>query len=301
VIGRRRRKTEQERGAMRRIGMRRLGLMFGMLGLMAGCAGVERPEPRAWRGPNMAEPAWQAAMVMLPGDPAPRRLVEAAPELAARGAARRLGVVLYAHGCRGFDTEAIETMRLLALNGFAVVAPDHHARPDATGPCRAAPRQALGMVRPTRRDPGLARPMQADLPEIADPAYAQNRIEEVELALARLRAQPWADPARLYLVGESLGRGTAALWPTGGLAAAAVLGQDCRPAGFGPGREMPLVVPVLPLGGGAAERIRARHCGEFATLPEGGLVIGVGYSGAPLRGETGAALLGWLRAGQRRG
>ncbi len=284
---------------MRRMGMRRMGMVFGALALLAGCAGTERAEPRAWRGPNLAEPAWAAAMLMLPGDAAPRRLAEATPLLAARGTSERLGVVVYAHGCRGFDAEAIETMRLLALNGFAVVAPDHQARPEAAGPCRAAPRQALGMVRPTRRDPGLARVLPADLPESADPDYARLRIQEVELALTRLRAQPWADPARLYLVGESLGRGTASLWPTGGVAAAAVLGQDCRPAGFGPGRDLPLVVPVLPLGGGAAERVRAQHCGEFAALPEGGLVIGVGYSGAPLRGEAGAALLGWLRGGPR--
>lgn len=277
--------------------MRRGWIALGLAALLGACAGADRPAPRAAGGPAMAEPAWAAAMLMLPGEAAPRRLAAALPDLGA--APRPLGVVLYAHGCRGLDAEAIETMRMLAGGGFAVVAPDHHAREDAAGFCRPPPSRPLGLVRPTRRDPGLGRLVPADLPEALDPAYVRSRIEEVEHALTRLRAQPWADPRRLYLVGETLGRGTAALWPTGGLAAAAVLGQDCRRASDVAGHEMPLVVPVLPLldrgGPGRAEMLRARHCGEYAGLPEGGLVIGVGLRGQAMPAEARRALLDLLR------
>jgi dienelactone hydrolase len=276
--------------------MRGRWIALGLLVLLGACAGTDRPTPRASRAPASAEPAWAAAMLMLPGEVAPRRLVEALPELAATP--RPLGVVVYAHGCRGFDAEAIETMRMLAGNGFAVVAPDHHAREDAAGFCRPPPSRPLGLVRPTRRDPGLGRVVPADLPEALDPAYVRSRIEEVEHALTRLRAQPWADPRRLYLVGETLGRGTAGLWPTNGLAAAAVLGQDCRRASDLAGHEMPLVVPVLPLldrgGPGRAEALRARHCGEYAGLPEGGLVIGVGLRGQAMPPEARRTLLDLL-------
>lgn len=276
--------------------MRGRWIALGLLVLLGACAGTDRPTPRASRGPASAEPAWAAAMLMLPGEVAPRRLVEALPELAATP--RPLGVVVYAHGCRGFDAEAIETMRMLAGNGFAVVAPDHHAREDAAGFCRPPPSRPLGLVRPTRRDPGLGRVVPADLPEALDPAYVRSRIEEVEHALIRLRGQSWADPRRLYLVGETLGRGTAGLWPTNGLAAAAVLGQDCRRASDLAGHEMPLVVPVLPLldrgGPGRAEALRARHCGEYAGLPEGGLVIGVGLRGQAMPPEARRTLLDLL-------
>lgn len=277
--------------------MRRPWLWLAMLAFLAGCAAAEPPAGRISRGPQAAEPAWAAAMLMLPGQTAPRRLVEALPELAR---ARPMGVIVYAHGCRGFDAEAIETMRLLAASGHAVVAPDHHARPEAGGFCRAAPRQPLGLLRPTRRDPGLQRPLPADLPEPPDPFYVQSRIEEVDLALARLRRLPWADPARLYLVGESLGRDTVGLWPTRGLAGAAVIGQDCRRAGDLAGREMPLIVPVMPLGGAGAEAIRARHCAELAGLPETGLVVGLGLREEMRRRETGRALLELLAGPMRR-
>jgi len=276
--------------------MRRGWIALGLLALLGACAGADRSAPRAAGGPAMAEPAWAAAMAMLPGETVPRRLVEALPALAA--VPQPLGVVVYAHGCRGFDAEAIETMRMLAGSGFAVVAPDHHARADAGGFCRAAPSRPLGMLRPTRRDPGLGRLVPADLPDTPDPDYVRNRVEEVEHALARLRGQAWADPRRVYLVGETLGRGTAALWPTRGLAAAAVLGQDCRRASDMAGHEMPLIVPVLPLldrgGQGRAEALRARHCGEYAGLPEGGLVIGVGLRGQAMPAAARRTLLDLL-------
>lgn len=280
--------------------MRRAGLLLGMLAWLAGCATPDRPPPTAWRGPNQAAPAWQAAMLMLPGEATPRRMAEALPELAALDRARPLGVVVYVHGCRGFDAEALDTMRLMAMSGLAVVAPDHFARADAAPLCRAAPRLALGTLRPARRDPGLGRVVPADLTETPDPLYLRHRIEEAEQALSQLRRLPWADPARLYLVGESLGRGTAGLWPTRGLAAAAVLGQDCRGAGDLVGREMPLVVPLMRLGPGPAEAARARHCGELAGLPETGLLVGVGLRQEARRPELRRALLELLRGGAAR-
>jgi dienelactone hydrolase len=288
------------RAAGRRFGMRRAGLVLAMFGLLAGCAGSVAPQ--AGR-PGDAEPAWLAAMLILPGDRAAQRMIEAVPRLAALGPSARLPVVVFAHGCRGFDAAALETLGLLAAHGFAVIAPDHLARADAALSCGAGA-ASFAMARPVRRDGGFARAPLADPAAAPAEGYARRRIEEVELALSRVRALPWADPGAIYLVGHGLGRGTAALWPTRGLAAVALLGQDCRGPGPALAQELPLSVPMLPLAARGdtlpVETLRARHCGEDARHPQAGeLLIGPPGREADPRPETQRALLRFLLGAPR--
>lgn len=278
--------------------MRRgFGALAALL-LLAGCAGgIEMAKPDS---ATQAEAAWAQAYVILPGDATPQRLADAAPRLARLDAAAPLPVVLFAHGCRGLDEDAAETLRLIAAHGFAAIAPDHHARPDAHAACRGGPSRPIATPRPARRDGGYARTLPIGWSPPPEPAYVGRRLQEVQVALGHLRSLPWVDQAEVYLVGHSLGRGTAGLWPTRGLAAVAVLGQDCRGARAALD-DLPVSVPLLPLAdrrGGAAERARALHCGEFARRPVfSSMVLGADFAGQPTQPETQRALLDFLLGG----
>jgi dienelactone hydrolase len=272
------------------------------LALVAGCAAETSAPVSVAPNPAAAQAAWWAAHVMLPGDADPQRLPEAAPRLARLEAGGKLPVVLFAHGCRGLDSEAAETMRLVASHGFAAIAPDHFARPDAGAACRAGPTRPIASPRQARRDGGYARVVPAEWSRPPEPLYVAQRLDEVSLALARLRSMRWVDQDEIYLVGHSLGRGTADLWPTRGLAAVAVLGQDCRGARASTLAELPLAVPVLPVAdrrlGLGAEAVRGLHCGEFASRPVfSSMVVGVGAAGAASQPETQRALLDFLLGG----
>jgi dienelactone hydrolase len=272
------------------------------LALLAGCA-AETPAPASVApNPAAAQAAWWAAHVMLPGDADPQRLPEAASRLARLDAGGALPVVLFAHGCRGLDEDAADLMRLVASHGFVAVAPDHFARPDAGAACRAGPMRPIASPRQARRDGGYARVLPAEWSRPPEPLYVAQRLEEVNLALARLRAMRWVDPDGIYLVGHSLGRGTADLWPTQRLAAVAVLGQDCRGARASTLADLPLAVPVLPVSdrrlGLGAQELRGLHCGEFASRPVfSSMVVGVGAAGMASRPETQRALLDFLLGG----
>jgi dienelactone hydrolase len=274
------------------------------LALLAGCAG--RFDKADASSGAEAEKAWSEAYVILPGDADPQRLAQAAPRLAQLDPGTRLPVVVFAHSCRGVDAEATETLRMIAAHGFAAIAPDHHARADARGPCRAGPSRPIASPRQARRDGGYARAVPVGWSPPPEPAYVGRRLQEVEVALARVRDLPWVDKRDIYLVGHSLGRGTAELWPTQGLAAVAVLGQDCRGPRASVLRDLPFAVAVLPLadrrGAFGADRAQALYCGEYAGLPAfGALTLGVGFSSDFTQPETQRALLDFLLSAAPRG
>ena len=104
------------------------------------------------------------------------RLADAPP------AAARVPVVVFIHGSSGLGLAAIgEWQRWLASLGVASVAPDSFALPDRityTSPVDKATYEKIHAM----------------------------RAAEIEAALAAVRRQPWADPARIVLAGTRKAR-----------------------------------------------------------------------------------------------
>ncbi|WP_270938352.1 dienelactone hydrolase family protein, partial [Falsiroseomonas oryzae] len=119
------------------------------LALVAGCAATGDGPVAAADDAAAVERTWSQAYVILPGEEEPVRMADAAPRLRRIGTA--MPVVIFAHGCGGYDAQADATLRLLAAHGFAAIAPDHFARPDARSACGTAARP-VAPVRSGRRD-----------------------------------------------------------------------------------------------------------------------------------------------------
>jgi dienelactone hydrolase len=290
---------------------------LGALVVLAGCApGSGGGPPDMLREAAAAEQAWRQAYVILPGQQETERLDTAAPRLSRQaqtqgllqgqmqGQAQRVPVVVFAHGCGGFDAESAETFRLLAAHGFAAIAPDHFARPDARPDARLGCASRAEAPTPTLRagrgGAAIARPvLQSSGPD--DGAYVGRRLDEISLAVWRVRELPWVDRGQVFLVGHSLGRGTAGLWPTRDVTAAAVLGQDCRAARGAAALEMPLSVAMLPLADRrevpGAEASAGQPCADWAMRPEatGGVVLGPMPAADVHRPEARRALLDFLQ------
>ena len=271
----------------------RAAVALGLLAALAGCAPGTGGAPDMLREAAAAEQAWRQAYVILPGESEAARLAAAAPRLARQVPHGPVPVVVFAHGCGGFDADSAETFRLLAAHGFAAIAPDHFARPDARLGCATADNATPRRGRAAERLAAAGPP--------PDGAYVGRRLDEISLAVWRVRELPWVDRGQVFLVGHSLGHGTAGLWPVRNVAAAAVLGQECRAArpGAAPIAALPLAVAVLPLGAATATE---EGCSDWAMLPEatGGTLFGTPRADAASRPEARRALLDFLQR-QRRG
>lgn len=274
-------------GALRR------WLALAAMGALAACAPGAGEPPDMLREAAAAERAFREAFVILPGQDRPQRLSSAAGLTRAQGGAP-VPVVVFAHGCGGFDSDSAETFRLLAENGFAAIAPDHFARPDARLGCSGDGAPALA-GRSGRRDAPLLRTNVLAPTAAPDTTYVGRRLDEISVALWRVREMPWVDRNQVFLVGHSLGRGTAGLWPVRDVAAAAVLGQDCTASP----REMPLAPHLLPLADRrerAGTTASAAACADLA-MRTGGAVIGPAEPRPTTSPEARAALLHFLRGG----
>uniref|UniRef100_UPI0022EB80BF hypothetical protein n=1 Tax=Falsiroseomonas oryzae TaxID=2766473 RepID=UPI0022EB80BF len=177
------------------------------------------------------------------------------------------------------------------------------ARPDARSACGTAARP-VAPVRSGRRDTNFARHAMPAWPAPPEGGYVGRRLEEVRHALWRARDLPWVDPQQVFLVGHSLGRGTAGMWPTRDVTAVAILGQDCRSGQAIAGFEMPISVPVLPLldrrDPWRGDRARELSCGELAMRADlSGVAVGSdrGRPDAPVAQDT---LLRFLLGGATR-
>lgn len=218
---------------------------------VAACVPNDGSTPVVRSEPAALEATWRRALVALPGAPRPERLGAAEGAMAAMAPATPVPLVIYAHGCAGFGRETDVTLRTLAENDFAVIAPDYFARPDARTVC-----------------PGGSGRSAAAWTGGYYGGYVDRRVEEVAHALARARALPWVDARRIYVVGHSMGGATASQWPTADVAGVAILGYDCLSNPQAQGLRVPATVPVLSITDRRdpwmAERVRGRSCGEFA-------------------------------------
>ena len=133
-------------------------------------------------------------------------------------AGRKAPVVVIMHGC-GFRKRAAWTYaRNLVKAGHVVVIPDSFARPS----------------RPATCDPWTFE----RLPDAPIDAVLALRLEEIAYAASRLRAAPWADPSRLYLLGHNEGGDAVAAFAGSAFRGRVVSGSACA---YGVGGKGPVL------------------------------------------------------------
>ncbi len=127
--------------------------------------------------------------------------------------------VIWLHGCEGPGQQTKHVLRIFALAGFSVFAPDSFARPGSRALCNTG-----------NMDSRVA-----------------LRQAEVRHALAQIRSLAWVDQDRLVLGGFSEGSQAAAAWGGSEFKAHVLIGTNCRHNDGSP--SAPLGVPVLNLVG----------------------------------------------------
>ncbi|HTP99909.1 MAG TPA: dienelactone hydrolase family protein [Casimicrobiaceae bacterium] len=177
-------------------------------------------------------------------------------------AAARVPVVIFVHGSSGLGLAAIgEWQRWLASLGVASVAPDSFALPDRityTSPVDKATYEKIHAM----------------------------RAAEIDAALAAVKRQPWADPARIVLAGTSEGSVAVARYAGGGISGRIVYAWSCEPNyfvtqprnGFGPDEPVlnvisavdPFFSPSNPWLGNPSAR---GHCAEALRGDKNAVIV----------------------------
>lgn len=94
--------------------------------------------------------------------------------------------ILFSHGWRGVNNQSAPLMRTLAKAGYAVVAPNHKDALFGTG---IPPEPQVSF----------------DEPSVWNPDTYRDRAEDLSEIWAAIRTDPRLDPAKLVLMGHSLG------------------------------------------------------------------------------------------------
>lgn len=160
-------------------------------GLHNSTKGFTRPadmNPSDWSNPAEMRRAWDAAIVYVPGNN--QTAVESTTTELQQGKldwARKVPVVIYMHGCSGVWSGTHLRAKLLAENGFVVVAPASLARKKYPQSCDVDDYTA-GMYRQTLK----------------------MRQTDAGYAIEQVRKLPFVDGERIVLMGLSQGGITAA-------------------------------------------------------------------------------------------
>ena len=198
--------------------------------------------------PDVA-PTWERAHVALP-----KRLTGGLPvfglwrdrfvqtAVAKIAPAIRSPAVVLLHGCNGIAEEEEIIKLILAQHGFPVFLPNSFAR--------------------------IGRKSNCDISSYATSLFPQAhdfRLQEIDYALDRLRAQPWIDPDRIFLIGFSEGGMAAARYDGDAVAGIVITGWHCQGREPYVGIKAPPSVPVLTMIGGDDpwyQAKRGKHCGQ---------------------------------------
>ena len=158
--------------------------------LLAGCASVPKDVPDVER-------TWLAAKAYVPG-----RLFSTTPAQIADS--QPMPVVLYFHGCTGLWRHDYHWAEELKDLGFVVIQPDSFARSERKSNCD-----------PRTNQTGYF------------PPAAAMRDEEIRFAVERVRTMPWADPARIFVMGHSEGGRAATTNVVPGVRGTIISGWSC--------------------------------------------------------------------------
>ncbi len=216
---------------------------------------------------DLAE-TWRRAHVSLPAiasNPAPvigrwsdKRVQRVTGSLTADS---QIPAVIYLHGCSGIGSEEESGKLFLVERGFAVFLPDSFARTSRRSNCNTNT---------------LARSLA--------PESHSLRLEELRFAVDRVRALPWIDPRRIYVVGFSEGGLAAARYDRDDVAGVAIMSWHCDGTPPFRGLRIPSSVPILAVLGTDDPWYRAKagkHCGEYfgeRPLSRSLLIEGNGHS-----------------------
>ena len=210
-------------------GLQKLRLCLLVLagGLLAGCA-------QPYRSPEAVSRTYDEARVSIPKVVIDGKVVTPGhfgfmvdvgtqTQLAALASAGvRLPVVLYMHGCTGFERTALYDSEYISSLGAIVVAPDSYARIGRPSACD-----------PTTRKHG-------------GPVMWQMRFEEIGFARDRLEREAWVDTTRVVLFGFSEGGFAVAGTRDDRFIGYIATGANCNAPGYGlVGLRIPKGKPVL--------------------------------------------------------
>ena len=213
------------------------------------CPGTAPAESAPAESALEVAPTWERAHVALPkrltgGLPVfglwRDRMVQTAVVKIAPAAGSPAVVLL--HGCNGIAEEEEIIKLILAQHGFSVFLPNSFAR--------------------------IGRRANCDLSSYATSLFPQAhdfRLQEIDYALDRLRAQPWIDPDRIFLMGFSEGGMAAARYDGDAVAGIVITGWHCQGREPYVGIKAPPSVPVLTMIGGDDpwyQAKRGKHCGQ---------------------------------------
>jgi hypothetical protein len=205
----------------------RLCMLLLASGLLAGCA-------QPYRSPEAVSRTYDEARVSIPKVVVNGKvvtpghfgfMVDAGTQTqltALASAGVRLPVVVYMHGCTGFERTALYDSEYISSLGAIVVAPDSYARIGRPSACD-----------PTTRKHG-------------GPVMWQMRFEEIGFARDRLEREPWADTARVVLFGFSEGGFAVAGTQDNRFIGYIATGANCNAPGYNlVGLRIPKGKPVL--------------------------------------------------------
>ncbi len=166
---------------------------------------------------------WAKAVVYLPGTTTPTTVDQIKLD-------KKVPAVIYMHGCSGLvggeSGDNHRWAKLLAAQGLLVVMPDSMARTDRKPSCD-----------PKTNKAGLFPPVHA------------MRLEEIRYAAEQIRAAPWFDGKKLFLMGYSEGGVAAARTKLPGFTGVIISSWTCTNPKFPnfDGVFVPAETPVLAL------------------------------------------------------
>lgn len=128
------------------------------------------------------------------------RMKNVKEDLANRVGEKKIPLVIYLHGCLGFEWHTNHDISFLLRNGYAVLAPNSAARKYIPKGCPPMTERGVLAFR------------------LADASYAHEAAKNL----------PWVDKRNIFMMGFSEGGLTTAQYDRGGLAGRVILGWTCN-------------------------------------------------------------------------
>lgn len=167
------------------------------------------------------------------------RMKKVKQDLANIAGEKKMPLVIYLHGCAGFDWYTNHDISFLLRNGYAVLAPNSSARKYRPASCGGLYRDILAF-------------------RLAEASYAHEVAKNL----------PWVDKRNIFMVGFSEGALATAQYGRGGLAGRIILGWTCNSGwpeykGISGPRDEPILAVVSSNDPWFTSPETSGHCGNW--------------------------------------